>query len=88
MYTNEEEKVSIIIGDALLSLLAHNTDISAETLTVQMKQMLETETDDTRCLLIKAAISLTQGFFSGAGSAGYADYGSAEDNQSPERILL
>ncbi|KKW49844.1 hypothetical protein XB02_15515 [Pantoea ananatis] len=68
MFRSEEEKVNIVIGEALLTLLEDDADISSEALRVQLNRMLETETDDARRQLIDHALRQTRRLLSGAAS--------------------
>jgi len=63
MYKSEEEKVNIVIGEAILGLIDNDVDIIAETVTENLKQMLALETDDARRRVIKKAIQLTSQAF-------------------------
>lgn len=48
MYKSEEEKVNIVIGEAVLALIDNDADISAETVSEYLRQMHTQETDDAR----------------------------------------
>ncbi|WP_210451933.1 hypothetical protein [Pantoea ananatis] len=48
MAENHEQKVNIIIGEALLSLLDNDEDINAETLSAQLSRLTEAETGEAR----------------------------------------
>ncbi|WP_260412017.1 hypothetical protein [Pantoea ananatis] len=39
MYKSEEEKVNIVIGEAVLALIDNDADISAETVSEYLRQM-------------------------------------------------
>lgn len=59
MFRSEEDKVNIVIGEAILMLLEDDDDVSARTLTRQLKQMLEVEIEAARRETIKEAIRQT-----------------------------
>ncbi len=63
MYKSEEEKVNIVIGEAVLSLIDKDIDISAETLSEHLRQMHALETDGARRGVINDAIQLTSQTF-------------------------
>ena len=67
MFRIEEENVNIVIGEALLSLLDDDAEVSTETLSAQLKRMLKTETSEARRKAIKDAIRQTGGFLQSAG---------------------
>lgn len=46
--SEKEEKVNIVIGEALLSLLESEEDVSQGLLTDRLQRVLEAETDDDR----------------------------------------
>ena len=59
MFRSEEEKINIVIGEATLALLEDGDVFSAYTLSRQLKQMLEVETEAARREIIKEAIRQT-----------------------------
>lgn len=59
MFRSEEEKINIVIGEAILALLEDDGVFSAYTLSRQLKQMLEVETEAARREIIKEAIRQT-----------------------------
>ena len=59
MFRSEEDKVNIVIGEAILTLLGDDDDVSARTLARQLKQMLQAETEAARREIIKEAIRQT-----------------------------
>ncbi|WP_289368125.1 hypothetical protein [Pantoea stewartii] len=63
MFRSVQEKVNIVIGEALLLLIDDDADISNGTITEQLKQMLEEETDNVRRQIINNAIRQTGGLF-------------------------
>ncbi|MDF7787439.1 hypothetical protein P4910_18430 [Pantoea stewartii] len=67
MFRTEEESINIVIGEALLSLLDDDAQVSTETLSAQLKRMLKTETSDARRQAIQDAIRQTGGFLQSAG---------------------
>jgi hypothetical protein len=71
MFRIEEENVNIVIGEALLSLLDDDAEVSTETLSAQLKRMLKTETSDARRQAIQDAIRQTGGFLHSAGDWQY-----------------
>lgn len=85
MFRCEEEKLNTVLGEALLSLLEDDSAISAEALSAQLNQMLETETDDARRQVLLNAIRRTECLLSGAGNP---DEGSGEGDRLPEHVLL
>lgn len=59
MFRSEEEKINIVIGEAILTLLEDEDVFSALTLSRQLKQMLEVETEAARREIIRQAIRQT-----------------------------
>jgi len=59
MFRSEEEKINIVIGEAILALLEDDGVFSAYTLSRQLKQMLELETEAARREIIREAIRQT-----------------------------
>ncbi|WP_205953895.1 hypothetical protein [Pantoea stewartii] len=59
MFRSEEEKVNIVIGEAILALLEDDDIVSTRTLARQLKRMLEVETEAARREIIKEAIRQT-----------------------------
>lgn len=59
MSRSEEEKINIVIGEAILALLEDDDVFSAYTLSRQLKQMLKVETEAARREIIKEAIRQT-----------------------------
>ncbi|WP_061062220.1 hypothetical protein [Pantoea vagans] len=59
MFSSEEEKINIVIGEAILTLLEIDNFFSAHTLSRQLKQMLEVETEAARREIIRDAIRQT-----------------------------
>lgn len=59
MFRSEEEKINIVIGEAILTLLEDEDVFSAFTLSRQLKQMLEVETEAARREIIRQAIRQT-----------------------------
>ncbi|MFI8319816.1 hypothetical protein ACIF4Y_21515 [Kosakonia cowanii] len=59
MFRSEEDKVNIVIGEAILTLLGDDDDVSARTLARHLKNMLEVETETARREVIKEAIRQT-----------------------------
>lgn len=59
MTEHKERKVSIAVGEALLSLLDNDADISTETLSAQLKRFAEAENDEARRQSATAALSQT-----------------------------
>ncbi|MCW0346193.1 hypothetical protein NB703_004286 [Pantoea ananatis] len=84
MYSIEEEKVNIILGDALLLLFEQDADIRVQALSAQLMRMLEKETDDARRQVILQAIRETYCFSDSEDSR--QDDDAAEDIQSPAQI--
>lgn len=66
MFKSEEEIINVVIGEALLSLLDDDAEVSSETLSARLKQMLRTETCDARRQAIKDAILETGGYLNSA----------------------
>jgi hypothetical protein len=58
MFRSEKE-INIVIGEAILTLLEGDDDVSARTLARQLKQMLEVETEAARREVIKETIRQT-----------------------------
>lgn len=82
MFGFEEEKLSTVLGEALLSLFEDDSDISAEALSAQLNQMLATEADSDQRQLIFNAIRQTECYFTGVNSAGSPGNGSDEDEHA------
>jgi hypothetical protein len=59
MFSSEEEEINIVIGEAIFTLLEVDDVFSAYTLSRQLKQMLEMETDTARREIIREAIRHT-----------------------------
>lgn len=66
MFRSEEEEINIVIGEALLSLLDDDAEVSNETLSARLKRMLKTETCNVRSQAIKDAIRETGGYLNSA----------------------
>ncbi|WP_367165945.1 hypothetical protein [Kosakonia cowanii] len=58
MFSSEKE-INIVIGEAILTLLEGDDDVSARTLARHLKNMLEVETETARREVIKEAIRQT-----------------------------
>ena len=58
MFSSEKE-INIFIGEAILTLLEGDDDVSASTLARHLKNMLEVETEAARREVIKEAIRQT-----------------------------
>lgn len=56
MFRSEEEKVNIVIGEAILALFEDDDVFTTRTLTRQLEKMLEVETEAARRKIIKEAI--------------------------------
>ncbi|WP_210446448.1 hypothetical protein [Pantoea ananatis] len=69
MSRSEEEMINIVIGEALLSLLDDEAEVSNETLSARLKKMLKTETCNDRRQAIKDAIRETGGYLNSAVNA-------------------
>ncbi len=61
MTEHKERKVNIAVGEALLSLLDNDVDISTETLSTQLKRFAEAETDEARRQSATASLRLLVG---------------------------
>lgn len=59
MLRSDEERVNIVIGEAILALLEGDDEVSVRTLARQLKKMLEVETEVVRREVIKEAIRQT-----------------------------
>ncbi|MDJ0474357.1 hypothetical protein QNA27_11880 [Pantoea eucalypti] len=59
MFRSEEEKINIIIGEAILTLLEDDGVFSTRSIFQQLKQMLELETEAARREIIREAIRQT-----------------------------
>jgi len=59
MFRSQEEKVNIVIGEAILALFEDDDVFSTRTLTRQLEKMLEVETEAARREIIKEAIRQT-----------------------------
>lgn len=59
MFSSEEEEINIVIGEAILTLLEVDDVFSADTLSRQLKQMLEMETEAAHREIIREAIRQT-----------------------------
>ncbi|ASN13816.1 hypothetical protein [Pantoea ananatis] len=70
MFKSDDEKTITVIGDAVLTLLNNNADISAASLSSALRQMHDAETDDARRQLTGHAIELTGKLFSNAACTG------------------
>jgi len=66
MFRSEEEKINIVIGEALLSLLDDDAEVSNETLSARLKRMLKIETCDARRQAMIDAIRKTGGYLNSA----------------------
>ena len=52
----KEKNINIAIGEALMCLLNSKSDISAESLSAQLRRLAEEETDETRRQSLTAAL--------------------------------
>ncbi|MFE0588095.1 MULTISPECIES: hypothetical protein [Pantoea] len=59
MFRSEEEKINIVIGEAILTLLEDSGVFSTHTLSTQLTKMLNVEIDAVRCEIIREAIRQT-----------------------------
>lgn len=73
MFKSEPEKVNIVIGEAIMSLIRNDTDVSNELISKQLKQMLEAEAEKSRRRIIRQAIEQFDRLF---GRAVYSTDGS------------
>jgi len=73
MFRSEPEKVNIVTGEAIMALIRNDTDVSNETISKQLNQMLEAETDESRRRTIRQAVEQFDRLF---GRAVYSTDGS------------
>ncbi|MGF6477734.1 hypothetical protein [uncultured Pluralibacter sp.] len=66
MFRSEEEKVNVVIGEAILLLLEDEDVVSVHNLAQQLKQMLKAETEAARREIIREAIRQTERLLSTA----------------------